>query len=252
MIPVKSIIMAGGFGTRLRPLTNNLPKPMVPMANRPMMEHIIELLKKNDITALTALLYFQPEMISGYLGDGSNFGVKIDYITPTVDLGTAGAVGSAMRKIGGDETTLIISGDVLTDIDLRRAVEFHKKNNSVATIVLTRVENPLPFGIVITDEEGRIVRFLEKPSWGEVFSDTINTGIYLLASSGIYARRQTPEAGDPRRRQSPPPPGRRGRGRLTPPAGRASSPRPRPGGPTSSSGVAPRAAGASGPGGPVR
>ncbi|OGP19924.1 MAG: nucleotidyltransferase [Deltaproteobacteria bacterium GWA2_55_10] len=182
---MKSIIMAGGFGTRLRPLTNNLPKPMVPMANRPMMEHIIELLKKNDITALTALLYFQPEMISGYLGDGSNFGVKLDYITLTVDLGTAGAVGSAMRKTGGDETTLIISGDVLTDIDLNRAVEFHKKNNSVATIVLTRVENPLPFGIVITDEEGRIVRFLEKPSWGEVFSDTINTGIYILEKKAL-------------------------------------------------------------------
>jgi len=177
--------MAGGFGTRLRPLTNNLPKPMVPMANRPMMEHIIELLKKNDITALTALLYFQPEMISGYLGDGSDFGVKLDYITLTVDLGTAGAVGSAMRKTGGDETTLIISGDVLTDIDLNRAVEFHKKNNSVATIVLTRVENPLPFGIVITDEEGRIVRFLEKPSWGEVFSDTINTGIYILEKKAL-------------------------------------------------------------------
>ena len=172
--------MAGGFGTRLRPLTNNLPKPMVPMANRPMMEHIIELLKKNAITDLTALLYFQPEMISGYLGDGAGLCVKIDYITLTVDLGTAGAVGSAMRKIGGDETTLIISGDVLTDIDLKRAVEFHKRNNSAATIVLTRVENPLPFGIVITDEEGRIVRFLEKPSWGEVFSDTINTGIYIL------------------------------------------------------------------------
>ena len=177
--------MAGGFGTRLRPLTNNLPKPMVPMANRPMMEHIIELLKKNDITALTALLYFQPEMISGYLGDGSDFGVKLDYITLTVDLGTAGAVGSAMRKTGGDETTLIISGDVLTDIDLNRAVEFHKKNNSVATIVLTRVENPLPFGIVITDEEGRIVRFLEKPSWGKVFSDTINTGIYILEKKAL-------------------------------------------------------------------
>ncbi|HBG45871.1 MAG TPA: nucleotidyltransferase [Deltaproteobacteria bacterium] len=172
--------MAGGFGTRLRPLTNSLPKPMVPMANRPMMEHIIELLKKNSITDLTALLYFQPDMISGHLGDGSAFGVKLDYTTLTVDLGTAGAVGSAMRKIEGDETTLIISGDVLTDIDLNRAVEFHKQRKATATIVLTRVENPLPFGIVITDEEGRVVRFLEKPGWGEVFSDTINTGIYIL------------------------------------------------------------------------
>lgn len=176
---MRSIIMAGGFGTRLRPLTNNLPKPMVPMANRPMMEHIIELLKANSITDLTALLYFQPEMISDHLKDGSHLGVKIDYITLTVDLGTAGAVGSAMRKIC-DGTTLIISGDVLTDLDLNKAIEFHRRRKAVATIVLTRVENPLPFGIVITDKLGRIIRFLEKPSWGEVFSDTINTGIYIL------------------------------------------------------------------------
>ncbi len=178
---MKSIIMAGGFGTRLRPLTNNLPKPMVPMANRPIIEHIIELLKKNSITDLAALLYFQPEMISDHLGDGSGLGVKIDYVTATVDMGTAGSVGAAMRKWGRkDETTLVISGDVLTDLDINAAVEFHKKKKSVATIVLTRVDNPLPFGIVITDKHGRIVRFLEKPSWGEVFSDTINTGIYIL------------------------------------------------------------------------
>lgn len=178
---MKSIIMAGGFGTRLRPLTNNLPKPMVPMVNRPIIEHIIELLKINSITDLTALLYFQPETISDHLGDGSKLGVKIDYITLTVDLGTAGAVGSAMRKwADSDGTTLVISGDVLTDIDLNRAVEFHKQRKSMATIVLTRVDNPLPFGIVITDEEGKIIRFLEKPGWGEVFSDTINTGIYIL------------------------------------------------------------------------
>ncbi|MFQ5736006.1 MAG: sugar phosphate nucleotidyltransferase [Thermodesulfobacteriota bacterium] len=177
---MKSIIMAGGFGTRLRPLTNNLPKPMVPMANRPIMEHIIELLKKNSIVDLTALLYFQPEMISGHLGDGSAFGVKIDYFTATVDLGTAGSVGSAMRKWKGGGATLVISGDVLTDLDIKAAVEFHRKKKAAATIVLTRVENPLPFGIVITDKSGRIVRFLEKPTWGEVFSDTINTGIYIL------------------------------------------------------------------------
>ena len=176
---MRSVIMAGGFGTRLRPLTNNLPKPMVPMANRPMMEHVIELLKANSITDMTALLYFQPEMISDYLKDGEHLGVKIDYITLTVDLGTAGAVGSAMRKMA-DDTTLIISGDVLTDLDLNKALEFHRKRKAVATIVLTRVQNPLPFGIVITDKLGRIVRFLEKPSWGEVFSDTINTGIYIL------------------------------------------------------------------------
>jgi len=172
--------MAGGFGTRLRPLTNDLPKPMVSMANRPIIEHIIELLKKNSVTDLTALLYFQPGSISEHLGDGSAFGVKIDYITATVDLGTCGAVAAAMRTWKGDESTLVISGDVLTDIDIKKALAFHKKKKAVATIVLTRVENPLPFGIVITNKAGRVVRFLEKPGWGEVFSDTINTGIYIL------------------------------------------------------------------------
>lgn len=177
---MKGIIMAGGFGTRLRPLTNNLPKPMVPVANRPIIEHTIDLLKKSDITDLTTLLYFQPESITNHFGDGSNFGVDIGYSTPSADLGTAGAVGFAMRLDESDEPVLVISGDVMTDIDLSSAINFHKKKKALATIVLTRVENPLPFGIVITDKKGRIVRFLEKPGWGEVFSDTINTGIYIL------------------------------------------------------------------------
>lgn len=177
---MKSVIMAGGFGTRLRPLTNSLPKPMVPMANRPMIEHIIELLKEHSVTELSALLFFHPEMVSGHLGDGARFGVDIGYITLGVDLGTAGSVAYAMRQWGGSDTTLVISGDVLTDIDIKKAVEFHKKKKAIATIVLTHVENPLPFGIVITDDKGKIVRFLEKPGWGEVFSDTINTGIYIL------------------------------------------------------------------------
>ena len=179
---MKCIIMAGGFGTRLRPLTNNLPKPMVPMANRPMIEYIIELLKKHSIEDLTALLYFQPESLKACLGDGSAFKVSIDYWSANVDYGTAGSVARAMREKPGaaKEATLVISGDVLTDIDLTKAVEFHKKSKSAATIVLTRVENPLSFGIVITDKKGRITRFLEKPGWGEVFSDTINTGIYIL------------------------------------------------------------------------
>ncbi len=172
--------MAGGFGTRLKPLTNDLPKPLVPMATRPIIDPIIELLRKNSITDLSVLLYFQPDLISGHLGNGSSFGVSIQYITPTVDLGTAGAVAYAMREAGDSSSTLVISGDVLTDIDLTKAIEFHRKRKSIATIVLTRVENPLAFGIVITDTKGRIKKFLEKPGWGEVFSDTINTGIYIL------------------------------------------------------------------------
>jgi len=153
---------------------------MVPMVNRPIMEHIVELLESHNIKELTSLLYFHPESISDHLGDGSKFGVTLDYITATIDLGTAGAVASAMRGYKKPDTTLVISGDVLTDINLKEALAFHKKRKSIATIVLTRVENPLPFGIVITDKRGKITRFLEKPGWGEVFSDTINTGIYIL------------------------------------------------------------------------
>jgi len=177
---MKCVIMAGGFGTRLRPLTNTLPKPMVPMVNRPIMDHIVELLESHSIKELISLLYFHPESISGHIGDGSSYGVTMDYITATEDLGTAGAVAAAMRSYTKPDTTLVISGDVLTDINLKEAVAFHKKRKSIATIVLTRVENPLPFGIVITNKRGKITRFLEKPGWGEVFSDTINTGIYIL------------------------------------------------------------------------
>ena len=137
---------------------------MVPMANRPIIDYIIELLKKHSIKDLTAPLYFQPETITGHLKDGSPYGVKVDYITPGIDLGTAGSVALAMRKWRSKDTTLVISGDVLTDIDITKALEFHKKNKAVATIVLTRVENPLPFGIVITDK-GQNHRFSKNPHW---------------------------------------------------------------------------------------
>ncbi|MBI5682497.1 MAG: mannose-1-phosphate guanyltransferase [Deltaproteobacteria bacterium] len=175
---MKGVIMAGGFGTRLRPLTNNLPKPMVSIVNRPMMEHILGRLTGSDIRDIVTLLYFHPEMIESHFGIGDKFGVKITYTAPPEDLGTAGSVKYAQSFL--DKSFLVISGDVLTDFDLKKAIAFHKEKKAIATMVLTRVENPLPFGIVITDDDGRIVRFLEKPSWGEVFSDTINTGIYIL------------------------------------------------------------------------
>jgi mannose-1-phosphate guanylyltransferase / phosphomannomutase len=170
--------MAGGFGTRLRPLTNNIPKPMIPMANRPMMEHIVELLKANGITDLVCLLYFQPEAIEEYFRNGEEFGTKISYISAEEDLGTAGSVRLAMDRL--DSTFLIISGDVLTDFNLEEAIAFHRAQKSMATILLTRVQDPLRYGVVIADRDGRIQRFLEKPNWSEVFSDTINTGIYIL------------------------------------------------------------------------
>ncbi|UCD95268.1 MAG: NTP transferase domain-containing protein [Candidatus Zixiibacteriota bacterium] len=175
---MKAIIMAGGFGTRLRPLTINVPKPMVPIGTIPMMEHVVHLLKKDGFNDLISLLFFQAEEIKNHFGDGRKFGVKMDYLQPTEDYGTAGAVRYAESFI--DETILVISGDVMTDFNLEQAVQWHQERNSDATILLTRVENPLPYGIVIINDESRIVRFLEKPSWGEAFSDTINTGIYIL------------------------------------------------------------------------
>ncbi|MFH2035250.1 MAG: sugar phosphate nucleotidyltransferase [Candidatus Zixiibacteriota bacterium] len=180
---MKAIIMAGGFGTRLRPLTVNIPKPMVSIGNIPMMEHVVNVLKRNGITEMASLLFFQADEIKNHFGDGHRFGVKMDYLQPTEDYGTAGAVRYADTYV--NDTILVISGDVLTDFNLEEAIEWHRRKQSEATILLTRVENPLPYGIVITDEDGRIIRFLEKPSWGEAFSDTINTGIYILESHTI-------------------------------------------------------------------
>jgi len=182
---VKAVIMAGGFGTRLRPLTANVPKPMVPLGNKPIVEHTVELLRAHGFDDIVMLLYFLPEAITEHFGDGSRWGVRISYVTPAADLGTAGAVKFAAEAFG--EPILVISGDIVTDFDLGAAVAFHAAAKAEATMVLTRVENPLAYGIVITDQAGHITRFLEKPSWGEVFSDTINTGIYLLEPSVFAA-----------------------------------------------------------------
>ncbi len=175
---MQAVVMAGGFGTRLRPLTANIPKPMTPLLNKPIIEHIIMLLKKNDITDIIMILYHQGEVIRDYFKDGRKFGVKIQYVKPDADYGTAGAVYCGYELI--NDRFIIISGDVVTDFDLKQAVSLHEKRKSVSTLVLTRAKNPLQFGIVLTDKEGKITKFFEKPSWSEVFSDTINTGIYVL------------------------------------------------------------------------
>jgi mannose-1-phosphate guanylyltransferase/phosphomannomutase len=151
---------------------------MVPVMNRPMMHHIVALLHRHGITDLVSTLFYSPDSIVSYFGDGSAFGVRMSYMRAEADYGTAGSVRNATR--GLTERILIISGDVLTDFDLSAALRFHEERRAVATIVLTHAQNPLQYGVVITAEDGRITRFLEKPSWGEVFSDTINTGIYIL------------------------------------------------------------------------
>src|SRR5437588_12820133 len=145
---MKAVIMAGGEGTRLRPLTSNQPKPMIHLANRPMMEHIVRLLQKHGFDDIVVTVAFMANNIRSYFGDGSEFGVKMVYATEESPLGTAGSVRNAMDEL--DDRFLVISGDVLTDIDLEKLITFHDERKSLATIGLVRVDDPLEFGIVIT------------------------------------------------------------------------------------------------------
>jgi mannose-1-phosphate guanylyltransferase / phosphomannomutase len=175
---MKAVVMAGGEGTRLRPLTSNQPKPMVSIVGKPCMEHILELLKRHGFEDVIVTVAFLPQAIRSYFGSGDALGLDIGYSVEESPLGTAGSVRLAAGRL--DDTFLVISGDALCDVDLGRLVEFHREKGASVTIGLKSVDNPLEFGIVVTDEEGRVERFLEKPSWGQVFSDTINTGIYVL------------------------------------------------------------------------
>jgi mannose-1-phosphate guanylyltransferase / phosphomannomutase len=175
---MKAVVMAGGEGTRLRPLTSNQPKPMVPIVGKPCIEHIIELARKHGFDEVIVTVAFLPQAIRSYLGDGSSLGIDIEYSVEESPLGTAGSVGLARDRL--DETFLVISGDALCDFDLTDLVRFHREKGAAATIAMKSVQNPLEFGIVVTDEDGRIERFLEKPSWSQVFTDTINTGVYVI------------------------------------------------------------------------
>lgn len=175
---MKAVIMAGGAGTRLRPLTSNQPKPMVPLANRPLMEHIVFLCKRYGFEDLVVTVQFLASLVRQYFGNGEDFGVQLSYATEERPLGTAGSVKNAESAF--DEPFLVISGDALTDIDLAKVARYHEEKGALVTVVLSRQANPLEYGIVITDPHDRIERFLEKPGWGQVFSDTVNTGIYVL------------------------------------------------------------------------
>lgn len=175
---MKAVVMAGGEGTRLRPLTSNQPKPMVPICGKPCMEHILDLLRGHGMDEVVVTLAFMPQAIRTYFGGGESLEIDLDYSVEEQPLGTAGSVKLAQARL--DDTFLVISGDALCDVDLTALVEAHRAKGAAVTIGLVSVDNPLEFGIVVTDEEGRVERFLEKPSWGQVFSDTINTGIYVL------------------------------------------------------------------------
>jgi len=177
---MKAIIMAGGEGVRMRPMTCSLPKPMIPVVDRPVMEHIINLLKKNDITQIAVTLHYMPHQIKNYFEDGKDFGVELSYFIEDAPLGTAGSVKNCGDFINDD--FVIISGDALTDVNLTEAINFHKKNKALVTMVLKKVDIPVEYGVVITDSDGRVKGFIEKPIWGEVISDRANTGIYIMNS----------------------------------------------------------------------
>ena len=170
--------MAGGEGSRLRPLTLGRPKPLVPILNVPVLQHIFGLLRRHGITEIVVTVQYLGNLIQDYFGEGQDFGVSITYSIEESPLGTAGSVRNAADLL--TEPFLVISGDALTDFDLRAPIAFHKRQQAMATLVLHRVPNPLEYGVVILGEDNRVTQFLEKPSWGEVFSDTVNTGMYVL------------------------------------------------------------------------
>lgn len=176
---MKAVVMAGGEGTRLRPMTSSMPKPLLPVANRPIMEHVLRLLKRHGLSETVVTVQFLASLVKNYFGDGEELGMELTYAHEEKPLGTAGSVKNAEEALK-DDAFVVISGDALTDFDLTDLIRFHKEKGALVTVCLTRVPNPLEFGITIVDEQGKVERFLEKPTWGQVFSDTVNTGIYVM------------------------------------------------------------------------
>jgi len=174
---IKAVLMAGGKGNRIRPLTLSRPKPLIPIANRPMIEYIVEKLKKFDVNEFVVTLSYLKDQIRNLL-DKNYSDLNIKYSVEKNPLGTAGGVKKAAKHI--DDTFFVLSGDVLVDVDLNEILHFHKKNKALATIVLTPVEDPSQYGIAVLDNKNQIVKFLEKPSANEVFSKIANTGTYVL------------------------------------------------------------------------
>jgi NDP-sugar pyrophosphorylase family protein len=175
---MQALILAGGKGTRLRPLTMHTPKPIVPIANRPFLLYQLELLKRADVRDVILSLSYQPQKIEDKIGDGTDYNVRVSYAVEASPLGTAGAYRNAASLIS--ETTVVFNGDVLTDIDMNEVIRSHRERQAAATIVLAPVPNPTAYGLVETDKDGRVRRFLEKPKPEEVTCDTINAGIYIL------------------------------------------------------------------------
>src|SRR5688572_25656576 len=175
---MQALILAGGKGTRLRPLTVYTPKPVVPVCNRPFLLYQLDTLRRAGVTDVTLSLSYQPHKIEQQLGDGSDYGVKISYAVEPQPLGTAGAYKFAADLIR--EPTVVFNGDIVTDLDLRAVISEHDARGALATVVLAPVENPTAYGVVEAGADGRVTRFAEKPGADEVRVNTINAGTYVL------------------------------------------------------------------------
>ena len=176
---LKAYVMAAGLGTRLYPLTGRTSKPMVPILNRPVMEHLLHLLRRHGVTEMAANLHYHPDKIRNYFGDGSAFGVELRYNLEHLLLGTAGGA-SAFRDFFAGDTFVVVSGDGLTDIDLSAFIAAHRENGGIATLAVKQVDDPSLYGVVVHDDAGRIVAFQEKPPASEALSDLCNCGIYAF------------------------------------------------------------------------
>jgi len=180
---MKAVILAGGEGTRLRPLTLSTPKPVVPVADRPFLRHQLDLLATVGVTDVVISVAYRPERIQAIFGDGHALGRRIVYAIEQTPLGTGGAIKNAEPQL--DETTIVLNGDVLTDVDLPAVVAAHRAAGAQATLVLTPVPNPSAYGLVEMAASGRVRRFIEKPDPSQITTDTINAGIYILQTSTL-------------------------------------------------------------------
>lgn len=189
---MKAVILAGGEGTRLRPLTVERPKPLVPLVHRPIMGHVIAWLRRHHIEDIVVTLAYRANMIQNYFGSGRAYRVRLTYAVEERALGTAGAVKNATPHLDGSPF-VVVSGDVLTDVDLSAAIAYHREKGALLTIIAYRVTTPLEYGVVVLDDTGRVTQFVEKPSWGEVLSDTVNAGIYIADPAVLaYIPEHTP------------------------------------------------------------
>lgn len=177
--PLKAMILAAGAGTRLRPLTYELPKPMVPIVNRPVVHHVLDNLVRHDIHEVVMNLHSKPEQLMGYCGNGAQWALDIKYSLEPKLMGTAGAIKKVQSHLEKGPF-IVMSGDGLSDVDITALYEFHRRKKSIATMVVKAVDSRFDYGVTLAKEGGRITGFMEKPSWGDVFSNKVNTGIYLF------------------------------------------------------------------------